>query len=161
MPAAIRAMQADDTAAIADLTLAAIRQTGLRAYMPAQVAAWAARYNPQRLLACAARGDLILVAVDACDHPLAYIVMEADGHCDMLYCHPDHGGQGLAAALLAQAERHACAAGLSRLYTEASELARPVFARAGFVVLHRRDFAIGPNTAPVTIHNYAMEKRLI
>jgi putative acetyltransferase len=40
---------------------------------------------------------------------------------------------------------------LARMLTEASELARPVFARAGYRLLHRRD---------VPIHNCAMEKHL-
>jgi putative acetyltransferase len=78
----------------------------------------------------------------------------------MLYCHPDHAGRGLAAALLAETEICARAAQITCLFTEASELARPVFERAGFAVLHRHDFTIGLPEAPVAIHNYAMEKRL-
>ena len=58
----IRAFGPADAEAIAALTLAAIRQTALRAYSPAQVAAWSARYSPARLRQSAARGDVILVA---------------------------------------------------------------------------------------------------
>ncbi len=46
----IRAFALADAEAIAALTLAAIRQTALRAYSPEQVAAWSARYSPARLL---------------------------------------------------------------------------------------------------------------
>jgi putative acetyltransferase len=51
---------------------------------------------------------------------------------------------------------HARAAGISRLFVEASENARPVFERAGFIVMRRRDFDVGG----VAIHNYAMERTL-
>ncbi len=161
MTGAIRLFCEDDAGALAALTLAAIRVTGMRSYAPEQIAAWAARHpGAQRFIASAAKGDMILIAVDAADHPLAYALLEANGHLDMLYCHPDHTGRGLAARLLAEAESRARASGIACLFTEASELARPVFERAGYAVLQRRDFTIGPAEAPVSIHNYAMEKRL-
>lgn len=148
-----------DACAIAALTLAAIQQTALRAYSPRQVGAWSVRYSVQRLLAGAAKGDWIRLAVDGDDTALAYCVMEPDGHLDMLYCHPEHTGRGLAARLLAEAELAARARHLTRVFTEASELARPVFARAGYSLLHRRDFTIAAEDGEVPIHNYAMEKR--
>jgi len=158
--AAIRSYRHSDAGAVAALTLAAIRETGLRAYSPAQTEAWAARYSVQRLLDGAAKGEVILVAADDADHPLAYTVLEDGGHLDMLYCHPAHTGKGLGLALLAAAEAAARAQGVTRLFTEASELARPVFTRAGYAVVHRRDFTIASAAGEVAIHNYAMEKHL-
>lgn len=108
----------------------------------------------------AALGDLILVATTASDLPVAYALLEPDGHLDQLYCHPDHSGCGLADSLLARAERHAREHRAKRLYTEASELARSAFERAGYVLSHRRDFTIDGEGGPVAIHNYAMGKRL-
>ncbi|NBB24750.1 GNAT family N-acetyltransferase [Porphyrobacter sp. SLTP] len=156
----MRAFGPADAEAIAALTLAAIRQTALRAYSPEQVAAWSARYSPARLLESAARGDVILVAADADDRPAAYTVLEAEGHLDMLYCHPAHTERGLGLRLLNEAEEAARKLGVERLYTEASELARPVFERAGYALLHRRDFAIPGDDGEVAIYNYAMEKQL-
>ncbi|MFO6447237.1 GNAT family N-acetyltransferase [Erythrobacter sp. NE805] len=158
--AAIRPYRPEDAPALAEITLAAIRTTALAAYSPEQVEAWAARYSVQRLLNGAGKGDTILVAADAADAPLAYTVLEAGGHCDMLYCHPEHTGKGLALALLEAAEAEARAQGVVRLFTEASELARPVFAKAGYEVLHRRDFAIPHEDREVAIHNYAMAKAI-
>lgn len=158
--AAIRRYRPTDAEPIAALTLAAIRETAARAYSPLQVEAWAARYSVQRLLDAAAKGDVILVAAGPDDRPLAYTVLEAGGHLDMLYCHPGHTGKGLALALLEAAEAAARAQGVRRLFTEASELARPVFARAGYTLLHRRDITIPHENGPVGIHNYAMEKSL-
>jgi len=134
--------------------------TGLRAYSPEQVAAWAARYSPERLLQGAARGDIIIVAADPADMPVAYTVLEADGHLDMLYCHPDHTGHGLGLRLLAEAECAARRLDLTRLFTEASELARPVFERAGYALILRRDFTIAGEAGEVAIHNYAMAKQI-
>ncbi|MCL9982820.1 MAG: GNAT family N-acetyltransferase [Erythrobacter sp.] len=157
----IRHFRTDDAAALAALTMAAIRKVGTRAYTPEQVAAWAARHpGPDRFIASAAKGDAILVAVDANDTPIAYVLTETGGHLDMLYCHPDHTGNGVAGVLLAAAEKVARKSGVAYLFTEASELARPVFERAGYSVLHRRDFIIVHAGADVAIHNYAMEKRL-
>lgn len=157
----IRRFSEGDAEALSALTLAAIRRTGSRAYSPEQIAAWAARHpGPERFVSRAAKGDLIRVAVDPADAPLAYMLLESDGHFDMLYCHPDHTGRGLARMLLAEADMIARAIDLTRLFTEASELARPVFARAGYRLLHRRDFAIEHDGRAVAIHNYAMEKRL-
>ncbi|MCZ8369555.1 MAG: GNAT family N-acetyltransferase [Porphyrobacter sp.] len=158
--AVIRPYRDSDAEAIAALTLAAIRQTALRAYSPVQVAAWSARFSVARVLEWAANGHVILVAGGDADQPIAYTVLEDGGHLDMLYCHPDHTGRGLGLALLAKAEAAAHQQGVTRLFTEASELARPVFARAGYAVLHRWDFPIAFEGGEVAIHNYAMEKHL-
>lgn len=99
---------------------------------------------------------MIFVACDTGDEPRAYALLEPDGHLDMLYCHPDHTRKGLANELLAHAEMVAHSEGMKRLFTEASELARPAFERAGYAVMHRRDFEVDG----VPIHNYAMEKML-
>ncbi|WP_379921513.1 GNAT family N-acetyltransferase [Erythrobacter sp. R86502] len=157
---AIRPYRPDDAAALSVLTLAAIRTTALQAYSPAQVTAWADHHSVERLTSGSAKGDVILVAADAGDRPVAYVVLEVGGHLDMLYCHPDHTRQGLGLRLLAEAETAARAQGATRLFTEASELARPVFARAGYVLRNRRDFTIPSSGGEVAIHNYAMEKRL-
>lgn len=155
----IRVFRAEDAAALQAITLAAICEIGPRGYSPEQIAAWAARHpSGERFVERAGDGDLIWVACADTndDAPLAYALMQADGHLDMLYCHPACAGQGFASGLLAAAETAARALGIARLYTEASEVARPVFARAGYSLIRRRDFDIGG----VAIHNYAMQKRL-
>lgn len=161
MAYAIRPFWLDDAEALAEITLAAIRTVGAHAYSPKQVAAWAARHpGSARFIERFENGAHITVAADASDVPVAYCLLEIEqdkgGHLDMLYCRPDHTRKGLAVQLLATVEQQAGVLGVTRLYTEASELARPAFERAGYTVMHRRDFEIGG----VPIHNYAMEKRL-
>lgn len=153
----IRDFRESDASALAAITLAAIRHVGSRRYSPEQVEVWAARHpGPERFLARSADGEMIFVAAGGDDRPVAYALLVPDGHLDMLYCDPDHTRQGLSDRLLTVGESKAVELGLSRLFTEASELARPAFERAGYKVTHRRDFEI----EGVAIHNYAMEKRL-
>ncbi len=157
----IRPFRDDDAEALAELTQAAILVIGSASYTQEQTAAWAARHMaPQRFRDRAADGHRIFVAVGAADHVVAYALLEPDGHLDQLYCHPDHSRRGLADRLLAEAETLAREMAVKSLYTEASELARPAFERAGYEVTQRRDFEIEHAGVAVPIHNYAMQKRL-
>ena len=158
----IRAFKEDDAEALSDLALAAIRTVGAHGYSADQVEAWAGRHGGAEMYVERARGGhVIFVAADQADQPVAYALLEPDGHLDRLYNHPDHTRQGLAARLLSEAEQYARSQGMLRLYTEASELARPAFERAGYRVTQRRDFTIEHAGTHVPIHNFAMEKSLV
>ncbi len=157
----VRLYREDDAQALADIAAAAITGMGPQGYSAQQVRAWASRHPGARLYReRAEQGAMIFVAVDAEDRPAAYALLEPDGHLDRLFCHPDHARRGLGSRLLAAAEGEARIRSVTRLHTEASELARPVFVLAGYRVLERRDFAIEHAGTSVPIHNYAMEKRL-
>lgn len=146
-----------DSAALHSLTVDAIRGIGPAGYTAEQIAVWAARHDsPSRLTERASSGSLIFVAVTSDDVPAAFALLEPDGHLDQLYCSPSHSRQGLPDRLLALAEDEARRLKASRLYTEASQLARPSFERAGYQVTHRREFDLDG----VIIHNFAMEKPL-
>jgi putative acetyltransferase len=162
MPYSLRPFRSSDAARLGEIFAEAVRVVGAHGYSTEQVAAWAARSPAaeSRILERISAGDWIMVAAGSDDDPVAYALLERDGHLDHLYCHPDHTRQGLADLLLEAAEEQARAWGCSRLYTEASELARPAFERAGYIVTHRRDFSIAHAGQVVPIHNYAMEKAL-
>ena len=158
MSYSIRPYRDGDAEVLADIIKASIEGIGPRHYSADQVAAWSARHpDAGRFRERAAKGDKFVIAVDERDLPVAYAILEDDGHLDHLYCHPEHTRQGLADTLLAEAETIARSLHAQRLYTEASELARAAFERAGYAVQHRREFEI----EGVPIHNYAMEKPLI
>ena len=158
MAYAIRPYRDDDAEAVAAVCAAAIEAIGPRAYSAEQVAAWRARHpGPQRYRDVVADGAEIIVAADEQDEPVAYALLERDGHLDHLYCHPDHTRRGLADLLLAETEVMARHWGVERLYSEASDLARPAFERTGYSVTHKREFEIDG----VPIHNWAMEKPLV
>ncbi|MBX7481351.1 GNAT family N-acetyltransferase [Qipengyuania qiaonensis] len=161
MAYAIRPYRENDAEALAIMVAAAISEIGAHAYSPEQVAAWSARHTGAgRYRERVAMGDVIFVAADADDKPVAYALIERDGHLDHLYNHPDHTRRGLAAQLLASAESHARERGIAKLYTEASDLARPVFERAGYIVTGKREFTIAHEGRDVPIHNWPMEKLL-
>jgi len=165
----LRLYQPGDEKWLSQITLGAIRDVGARRYSPEQVEAWASRHHaPERIAQRAADGAHIVVAIAGIALPVAYALLERDeqgtraqdAHLDMLYCHADHTRKGLAEALLAECEKQAREWQSPRLYTEASELARGAFERAGYTVVERQDFTIEGPGGEVPIHNYAMEKRL-
>lgn len=152
----IRAYTAGDAPRLLDIFQRAVRLTGRNFYAPEQVAAWSgARVSAERLHDKYADGRATFIAVDTGDRAIAFCDLEADGHVDMLYCDPEHARRGIATALLASVEKAARAGGVARLYTEASEAAKPVFTRAGYSVVQRCEVEVDG----VTIHNWAMEKR--
>ena len=156
MPYSIRPMAAGEDPAVEAVMLASIREIGARGYSPEQIAAWTGRAELFRVGPRIEAGATVLVVSDDAGLPVAYALIEPDGHFDHLYRHPDHAGHGLGSRLIEAVEELARDWGLDRLFTEASELARPVFARAGYEELHRRDLEIDG----VAIHNFAMEKRI-
>lgn len=157
MTYSIRPYRDGDAETLPDLWRSAVSQIGSRRYSPSQIEAWLSRQaDPATFRTRVAKGAIILVAAGGDDAPLAYTLLEPDGHLDHLFCHPDHTRRGLAERLLAEAEDLARNSGIERLYTEASALACPAFERAGYCVTHRRDFEIDG----VPIYNWAMQKAL-
>jgi len=153
----IRRYERGDGAQLKAIFCGAVLQTGRRGYSDQQVRVWASQaaeadeYDER-----AADGRLILVAVDEQNKPIAYIDLEQDGHIDHLFCRPDAGRKGVASALYDELERAAAGWKLERLYVEASEIARPFFARKGFTLIRRNEFDV----EGTPMHNYVMEKFL-
>jgi putative acetyltransferase len=73
-----------------------------------------------------------------------------------VFCAPEAAGQGIASRLYDAVEAAAREQRMRRLFTEASELARRLFERKGFVVLELQDLVV----RGVDIHNYRMAKAL-
>ncbi|TDX33735.1 GNAT family N-acetyltransferase [Rhodovulum visakhapatnamense] len=64
--------------------------------------------------------------------PVGFMTLGEDGYLDFAYVAPDWTGRGIGRALLQAILREARRAGLGRLSTEASLVARPFFARHGW-----------------------------
>lgn len=151
----IRPWQPSDAAALSALYQASVRALGGRDYSPAQTEAWASLApSAEALDGRMQDGRSRLVAVT--EEVAGFIDVETDGHIDLLYVAPAAAGLGVARALLETAEALAARSGVSRLYAEASETARPVFERLGYSVIGRREFEV----AGVPIHNWAVEKAI-
>lgn len=151
----VRPYQAADAPVLSALYEASVRNLGARDYSAAQIDAWASLTPTAEALDGRMRdGRTRLVAL--ADGIAGFIDVEPDGHIDLLYVAPAAAGHGVARTLLETAEALAPLTGAARLYAEASETARPVFERLGYLVVARRDFEV----AGVPIHNWAVEKPL-
>lgn len=157
MNVTIRSYERRDAADVADVFYRSVHEVALSDYTPEQVQAWVpGRWEDEREHRRSGDGRLVLVAVGESDHVVAFIDLEPDGHIDRLFCAPEAAGQGVASRLYDAVEAAALAQGISRLFTEASELARRFFERKGFTVLERQDKIL----RSVPIHNYRMAKTL-
>lgn len=153
----IRSYTDSDAEALAQIYLRAVRQTGPRDYMPAQVAAWASLApDAARIRMLNGDGRETFVAEAASGTLLGFTDLESDGHVNFLYVAPEAVGHGVAAALTDALEERARTRGMARLHVEASEAARRLYLKRGWSELARRDFEI----AGTAIHNYAMDLRL-
>lgn len=127
----LRRYVTEDLDAVIEVFQRAIREVASRNYNAAQIAAWSQvdreAWKPWRLT------RPTWVAVDGA-RVIGFSDLEADGHLDMMFVHPDYQGIGVASQLLRQVEAAALAQGLKRIFTEASHTARPFFARRGFVL---------------------------
>ena len=153
----IRSFEDGDAEALAELGRAAIGAIGPDAYSEEQVDAWLSNFaGPEVYQAQADAGTQIFIATDGDDEPVAYAMLEQTGHLDHLYCHPDHTREGLASSLLETAALYAKYHGITHLFTEASEIAKPAFESAGYTAMKKRTFEIDG----VTITNWAMVRTI-
>lgn len=152
----IRPYRAADAGPLSDLYTRSVLHFGPRAYTTDQVNAWAATSSPEKVARRCADGRLVLVATDENGQYLGFGDLECDGHLDFLYIAPEAEGRGVASALYDALEAHARGRAMPLLFMEASELARPLLERRGFVVQARNELKLGD----VDIHNFSMEKQL-
>ncbi|UOR14947.1 GNAT family N-acetyltransferase [Qipengyuania aquimaris] len=153
----IRSFEDGDAEALAELGRAAIGAIGPDAYSEEQVDAWLSNFaGPEVYQAQADAGTQIFIATNDDDEPVAYAMLEQTGHLDHLYCHPDHTREGLASSLLETAALYAKYHGITHLFTEASEIAKPAFESAGYTAMKKRTFEIDG----VTITNWAMVRTI-
>ena len=87
---------------------------------------------------------------------VGFTTLEADGHIDWTYTHPDHQRRGVSSALYAELQSRARQQGITRLYVEASYLAQPFFAKQGFATIRRNEVLRNGET----LTNWSMEKQL-
>lgn len=153
----MRGYRDGDAPQLAEVFFRSVREVAVSDYSADQVEVWAPGVRePAYFEDYATDGRQLYIAEDAADRVVGYVDLEADGHIDHLYCHPDVAGRGVATMLYLALEGEAREAGVQRLFVEASEPARRFFERHGFGVLGRRE-VVRQGRA---LHNYAMEKLL-
>ena len=155
-PIRIRPYEARDATAVTDIFYDAIHSVATQYYSPAQVQAWAPLPKDYAMWRQRLRAKPPLVALISAQI-VGFTTLEADGHIDWTYTHPQHQRRGVSSALYAELQSRARQQGITRLYVEASYLARPFFAKQGFVTLRRNEV---PRNGE-TLTNWSMEKRLV
>ena len=131
----IRDYEKDDAAATLALFERAITTTGRVRYTEEQVGAWLG--GPRELAQWNAERLAVHTFVAELDGAVAgFADLDEKGYVDRLFVDPAFGRRGVAHALLLHVRTSAERKGLSELTTHASLVARPVFERAGFRVVH-------------------------
>lgn len=151
----VRRAGAEDAEAIVRLFFDTVHRVNRRDYSPEQIRAWApAVPDPGRWALERMPGRLTLAAEEH-GQLLGFAELEASGHIDALFVHPDHQRRGVGRALLSQIEREARLRKLPRLYAEVSVTARPFFEAFGFQVREAEDVVRGG----VRLKRWRMDKR--
>jgi putative acetyltransferase len=133
----LRRYRDEDAAATRTVFERAVRITASRHYTPEQVTAWApVDRDPSAWTewATARAAAHTVVAVDA-GEVVGFSDLVHGDLLDMLYVDPRAGGRGIGPALIREIISVARAGHTGVIETYASLTARPVFERAGFVVI--------------------------
>lgn len=152
-----RSYKQDDAAALVAIMQQAIFEIASDFYSPDQLAAWAGRLpDAETLNEKYNDGRFVLITVTPDEMPIAFGDLMRGGHIDYLYCHPKFAGQGIVSGLYDRLEAEARRQSNDTLTVDASESAKTLFRRKGFVIVRRNDLDLGG----VAIHNYRMEKQI-
>ncbi|MCC9604699.1 GNAT family N-acetyltransferase [Blastopirellula sp. JC732] len=148
----IRRYEPGDHTAIAEIFTRAIHEVASEVYTPAQCAAWSdKRPNPEHWKTrCEQKRPYVYVSEG---RVAGFLELDDDGHIDCMYVHPEEVRKGIASALVDLAIENCVAAGLLRVFVEASHCARPVFEKKGFRVVEERQVALNGEL----LTNFAME----
>lgn len=152
----IRSYQNDDARVFANLFHNAVHAIDPSLYSEAQKEAWAP--TPPDYVSWKTRLAETQPFIATLDNQIVgFVELEADGHIDCFYVHPDHQRKGVAQALFGHLLAAAKTKRISRLYVEASKVAKPFFLKNGFVVMSENQVE---RRGQVLI-NFSMERRLV
>lgn len=129
----IRRADPADLPRLAEVFWRGVREGAAPRYSEAQRRAWLPERPAPEAFAARLADQTVWVAEEA-GRLTGFVTLRGDGWLDLAYVLPEARGTGTADALLAMLENHAAAAGLPRLTTRASAMARPFFARHGWDV---------------------------
>jgi putative acetyltransferase len=155
MTITVRALALSDAEAAAEIFHDAVQTGAAEAYTQAQRDAWSgpapdpekwrARFEEQTGVVAEAGGEAV-----------GFMTLDADGHVDLAYVRPERARQGVGGRLYAALEALAREAGLARLSTHASLVARPFFEKQGWRTEQEQQVSLRGET----LTNFAMSKRL-
>ena len=151
----IKDYSSDKARDIADLFYQSVHAIDSLLYSSAQKAAWApAPVDYEMWLERLNIKKPFVALIEGC--VAGFIELDADGHIDCTYTHPDFQGRGVASALYEHLLARAKANNMERLYVEASLIAKPFFERRGFSVIKENEV----KRNKISLVNFTMERLL-
>jgi putative acetyltransferase len=127
----VRAFTADDAEAVAVLYRDSVRDLGKQAYGASHLAAWSKYADDVNEFRTRVLRGVSLVSLEGGE--LAAVGQLHPTDCiALLYCAPRFARRGHATTLCLRLEEVTRARGVSRLWTTASKLSRPLFEKQGF-----------------------------
>ncbi|MDN3556844.1 GNAT family N-acetyltransferase [Halomonas maura] len=151
----IQAYSADKAMEIADLFYKSVHAIDPLVYTPKQKETWAP--TPVDYERWAERLNVKQPFIALIETSVVgFIELDADGHIDCTYTHPDFQGRGVASSLYERLLAEARAKSIKCLYVEASLVAKPFFEHRGFSVVKRNEV----KRNGVSLVNFSMEKYL-
>lgn len=151
----IRDYQPNDARALTDIFYNAVHATTAGHYSQQQINAWAPLPKDYALWQQRLNDKPPFVAI-VDGQVVGFITLEADGHIDLTYVHQNYQRRGIASALYQHLEQQARQRGITKLYVEASELARPLFEKQGFRLVRRNQVCRNN----IQLVNWSMEKSI-
>jgi len=152
---ALRPYLPADAPLLAEIFRASVEELAAEDYSEAQQAAWLSAADDEGAFARELAQRVTLVAtLDG--SPVGFAALTAPDRIAMLYVHPALANQGVASMLIDAIEKLAGARGAARLVVDASEPARRLFEKRGYVAQQRNTVL----RAGEWLTNTTMEKRL-
>lgn len=139
----IQAFDPKDTNIIADLFTNTIHHIDDSIYSVAQKQAWAPQppdYNRWKTRLIERQPFCAWVQTPETNTLAGFIELEPNGHIDCFYVSPEFQSSGVASALMTHLLTQARQQALSKLWVEASLVARPIFEHYGFAVIKKKMF---------------------
>jgi putative acetyltransferase len=137
----LRPYLASDLPVLSEIRYAAIEELTVEDYDEEQRQAWASLADDDEALAKTLEQGLTLVALVG-GRPVGFIALQDGGLIDQLYVDPAVARTGVASTLCDAIERLAVARGIKRLSVDASDTAKPLFEKRGFIAQHRNTIEI-------------------
>jgi putative acetyltransferase len=121
---------------LSEIRYAAIEELAAEDYDEEQRQAWASAADDEEAFGESLEKGLTLVALVG-GRPVGFIALQDEGLIDQLYVDPAVARTGVASTLCDAVERLAVRRGVKRLSVDASDTAKPLFEKRGFVAQQR------------------------
>lgn len=151
----IREYREADAEVLANLFFDSVRQGTRKFYSKEQREAWAPSVPDPDKFTSRLDKMTVLIAEDETG-VVGFMTVDATGYIDLAFVRPDRIGTGVASKIYRRIEKVSKENGQARLFSDASELAKPFFEKHGWTVCRTQQV----EHRGVKMTNHRMEKRI-